>query len=596
MKTAHCTSILARLALSCALPLVLGLSGCATPQQRLTEAALSGDAKAFDDTLREPLPDINAQAALERAQPACPDMTLLNPLQAAACAGRDDMVRKLLSRKADVNASAPGKFTPLMLALIYKHDEAARMLLEAGARPNEASDHGDTALMFASRDGNKAMAEQLLKAGASPLTKNKEGRSVLLVCADPGLARMLVALGANPLDRALNGETGLHIAARNGRPAMARYFIEQGVDVSLRAKNGLTALDMARGKTPGAPPAANAAANAAADAVADPAAISVGRAGRAAALPQGMGKQQAAPAGSPEVAKIIEERLGQLLEEEQAAGDKAARAGRAAEALTLYAKALTRAETLGGKAEESLRLLIVRYAASLPQPPAMPEKAREHLVRGQYLLSKGQSVSAVEREMREAQRLAPWWPEGYYNLGILQFGQNKYDEAMANLRLFMAAAPGDPRVRNAQDKIFEINMAKEQAEKVQAMQGSWKSDSGTAYSVSVAGEKMTITGAGRTFTLSLKNTILEGSVEGGAGSGSHGCAFPSQMHPVTGTFDADARVIDLEFLWSTYTEHYHCVDMWGFPSNCCLLCDTVCDASTVSGTTKLNVRLSAEQQ
>jgi hypothetical protein len=585
MRTALRFRILALVIASVVLPFLL--AACMTPQQVMTQAALTGDTKAFEDGFKQSGGDLNTMAALEQAQPSCPGQTLLNPMQAAACAGQNAIVKLLLERKADPNAATPDKLTPLVLALENGHDETARLLAEAGAKPDAPNARGDTPLILCARKGNKALAELLLKNGASPLVKNKAGETALFVCADAGLARMLVALGADPRARNAAGETGLHAAARNGRADMARFFIEQGVDVGLRAKNGATALDIARGQDL---PAAQAqtGGNARNSRMA-------GMRQRAAQAHNAAQADADKAPGSPEVAAVIEARLSQLLEQEQAAADAAARAGRSAEALAQYAGALDRAAVLGGAAEENLRLLVIRYAASLPQPPAMPEKAREHLVRGQYLLGKGQSVAQVEREMLEAQRLAPWWPEGYYNLGILQYGQNKFDEATRNLRLFIAAAPADPRARAAQDKIFEINMAREQAEKVQGMTGTWRADNGTQFSVSVSGNKMTIVSGGLSLNLDIKGTALEGSAESTAGRGPEGCVIPGQVHPVNGTYDADAKVIALEYLWSSYTEHYHCVNMWGLPSNCCLTCDKICDASTVAGTSKVALRLTPAQ-
>lgn len=106
--------------------------------------------------------------------------------------------------------------------------------------------------------------------------------------------------------------------------------------------------------------------------------------------------------------------------------------------------------------KNDLRVKIVQYAAGLPQPPGLPEKAREHLVRSSYLLKKGQDVSLVENEVLAALRFAPWWAEGYYNLGQIQFEQGKFDVQERNLKLFINAARGDSRAQAAQDKIYEI--------------------------------------------------------------------------------------------------------------------------------------------
>jgi tetratricopeptide (TPR) repeat protein len=292
------------------------------------------------------------------------------------------------------------------------------------------------------------------------------------------------------------------------------------------------------------------------------------------------------------VIAVIEERLGRELRKELAAGDQAARQGRSDEALALYAAALSMADDIGGAAAQDLRVKIVRYAASMPQPPSVPEKAREHLVRASYLLKKGQDVGLVEKEMTEALRIAPWWVEGYFNIGQLQAEQKKFGEAERNLKLFIAAAPGDPRARAAQDKIFEIGMDKEEERKISGMQGRWVDGNGRGYAVSISGDKVLVrSDGGLAFTLTQRNGVIEGSVEGASYSGGHKCTIPGQIHPVNGKLAPDARGIAIEYLWSDYKTNFHCVNMMGLPSNCCLLCDEVCDSVTISSTNRVVLQL-----
>jgi hypothetical protein len=207
------------------------------------------------------------------------------------------------------------------------------------------------------------------------------------------------------------------------------------------------------------------------------------------------------------------------------------------------------------------------------------------------MLKRGQDINGVEKEMVEVLRIAPWWLEGYYNLGILQAGQNKFAQATENLTLFIKASPGGPKAQAAQDKIYEIKIAKEEADKISAMKGQWTAANGQIYNVSVTGNKLQIATYGMTFTLTIKNNIVEGSVEGRSQPGAHNCTLPGQIHPVTGTIDSDARGISLDFLWSTYDTRFHCVDMMGNASNCCLLCDEVCDGVTILATTNASIRL-----
>lgn len=559
------------------LALPLFLTACAGPQQRMTQAALMGDTAAMDSLLNSGSPEVNTPVALDKAQPACPGQRTLTPLQAAACAGQEAIVKKLLARKADIDLAAGGGPPPLLLAMANGRDDVVRLLVQSGARLESTDAAGNTVLILSAGKGNRDLTEFLLKNGASPLARNRAGDTPLLLSTDPGIARMFVGLGSDPLSVNAKGESGLHVAAKNGNAEMARFFLERGVDVVLRSKSGATALDMARADADSNRPK------------------SVSRMRRQ-FLP-GAGAQAAPP--DPERARkqasvisVIQQWLAQSLRKELAAGDQAAEQGRSAVALALYTDGLSMAGDVGGAVEQDLRVKIVRYAASMSPPPALPEKAREHLVRSSFLLKKGGDIALVEKEMAAALRIAPWWVEGYFNIGQIQAERKNFDQAERNLRLFIAAAPADPRARAAQDKIFEIGMAKEEEEKIRGMQGRWMDGNGVGYAVSISGDKIRIrSDGGLEFTLTQRNGVIEGSVEGKPYAGEHKCTNPGQIHPVNGKLAPDARGIAIEYLWSGYKANFHCVNMAGLPSSCCLLCDEVCDSVTISSTNRVSLQL-----
>jgi tetratricopeptide (TPR) repeat protein len=579
---------IARYVASIALPLLL--AACANPQLKMTRAALTGDAATVDALLKPGSPGIDSPVLLDAAMPGCPGQSTLTPLQAAACGGHEGIVRKLLAAKADVNLAAGARTPPLLLAMANGHDDTVRLLVESGARVDAVDLSGNTALILCAMKGNRPLAEFLLKNGASPQARNGLEETALLLSADPGLAKMLAALGSDPLARNISGETGLHLAARSGNAGMARFFLERGVDVGHRSNLNATALDIARGDLPRAETASPSADGRSA--------VASARGGRrrgnvpAKAAAQAGRSNPASVRGSSEVVAVLEEWMTQLFRKELAAADLAAKEGRSLDALALYAAALPRAVELGGTSEQELRVKIVRYAASMPQPPGIPEKAREHLVRSAYLLKKGQDIGLVENEMTAAMRIAPWWAEGYYNLGQLQAEQGKFDPAERNLNLFIAAAPGDARAQAAQDKIYEIRMGKEEDAKFRGVQGRWADGNGKIYVVFVTGDKLQIhAGAGLNFTLNHRNGVLEGTVEGASYPGPNKCTIPGQMHPVTGKLAPDARSITLEYLWSSYKTNFHYVNMMGVPSNNCLTCDEVCDSVTVSATNRVSLHL-----
>ena len=538
-------------------------------------------------------PEVNTPVTLDKDQPACPGQRILTPLQAAACAGQEAVVKKLLARKADIDLAAGGGQPPLLLAMANGHDDVVRLLVRSGARLESTDAAGNTVLMLSAGKGNRGLAEFLLKNGASPQARNQAGDTALLLSNDPGIAKMLVDLGSDPLAVNARGESGVHAAARKGNAEMARFFLERGVDVSLRSKSGATALDLARAGAAGAgtgSPGGNALSavrsRRLSSASAPQRTLPPGASARTAPSDPDHARKQAA------VIAVIEQSLGQSLRKELAAGDWAADQGRSAEAIALYTAALSMATDLGGTVEQELRVKIVRYAASMPEPPAMPEQAREHLVRASYLLKKKGDIGLVEKEMDAALRIAPWWVEGYFNIGQLQVEQKKFDQAERNLRLFIAAAPGDPRAQVAQDRIYEIRMSREEDEKFRGMQGRWVDGSGGSYTVSISGDRILIkSGGGLAFTLTHRNGVIEGSVEGKPYPGGHRCTIPGQIHPVNGKLASDARGIAIEYLWSSYKTNFHCVNMAGVPSNCCLLCDEVCDSVTVSATNRVGLQL-----
>lgn len=559
---------------------VLLLTACASVPEQMTQAALAGDAATLNGLLK-PGTMVDTPVTVKTASPNCPGQRVLTPLQAAACAGQVAAIQKLLGGKANINLTTRSGLTPLMLAIVHGRDHAARLLITSGAALEAIDPAGNTPLLLALTAGNKSLVEFLLKNGASPKAQNHAGNTALLLANDVALSRMLTALGADPLAINNERESGLHLAAQHGNAPAAKFFLERGVDVGLRNRQGATALDLARAKD-------MAAANQNTRTV---------LAARRRGLPNGAGNPSPAldPAraqGREEVATVIAAWIDRTVRDEIAMADRAAQEGNSDKALAMYTAALGKSADAGSASENALRVKIVHYAASLPQAPGLTEKAREHLVRSAYLLKKGQDISQVENEILAALRLAPWWVEGYYNLGQLLSEQGKFDAAERNLALFIEAAPADARAQSAQDKIYEVRMAREEDGKIRSMQGRWIDDAGRGYSTTIAADKILIrSDSGLVFTLTQRNGVLDGSVEGGSYPAAHSCTIPAQMHPVTGRLAPDARRITLEYLWSRYKTNFHCVNMAGVPSNCCLLCDEVCDSVTVNGTVRTTLQL-----
>lgn len=99
--------------------------------------------------------------------------------------------------------------------------------------------------------------------------------------------------------------------------------------------------------------------------------------------------------------------------------------------------------------DRRLRERIIRVVQRGGTRPIIPPQALEHARRADQLLEAeavlGQSGGASSRnalvELRQALRLAPWWPEATFKIATLQQRLQQVDDALANLNLYKLADP-----------------------------------------------------------------------------------------------------------------------------------------------------------
>ena len=135
------------------------------------------------------------------------------PLMIAAQSGHLEIVKLLLARGADINASGEAGYTPLMGALRCGQPKITLFLLEKGANPNRINENGYTALIFASNARYADVVTSLLNHGAD-----------------------------------INGGTGwtpLMQAAYDGDENIVKLLLKKGANVNLRRRNDMTPLECA---------------------------------------------------------------------------------------------------------------------------------------------------------------------------------------------------------------------------------------------------------------------------------------------------------------------------------------------------------------
>jgi len=99
-----------------------------------------------------------------------------SPLMMACLKGHIEIVKKLISRDADVNKTG---WTPLHYAATGGHIAIIELLLEQHAYIDAESPNGTTPLMMAAHYGSPAAVKVLLEAGADPTLKSQLGLTAI---------------------------------------------------------------------------------------------------------------------------------------------------------------------------------------------------------------------------------------------------------------------------------------------------------------------------------------------------------------------------------------------------------------------------------
>lgn len=426
-------------------------------------------------------------------------------------------------------------------AAVLRGDVKSVSKLPAGSVDLESADAaGNTPLMLAASRAEGDLARLLIERGAKVDARNGARVTPLMMTADPSLADLLISKGADVNAKNGEGGTALMSAARKERAELTLLLLERGADAGARDSSGRTALALATAAS--------------------------------------------APALEAAERKLV---AGDL-----SAAEKAQSEGEPRKALDSYMTALGKL-TRGSEASRETRAAVVALARSMPEPPEIPEEARKHMVKSQFLLSRGRGQAQAEAEIHAALDAAPWWSDGYYNLGLIQGAQGRYKDAIASLKSFMAGSPDSPQAQAAQDKIYEFEISQEQADKIAGLSGTWTlMGSNARLTVESREGKLIVHHPGSiTITTTIDGQQLQGTVQGAPSGGAWTCTIPGQLHPVTGRISDDMRSIEFDYVWSTYQAHGHCVNMAGAPSNCCLFCSKVCDGVNVQSTKNVHLKL-----
>lgn len=121
-------------------------------------------------------------------------------------------------------------------------------------------------------------------------------------------------------------------------------------------------------------------------------------------------------------------------------------------------------ELRGAPHNDQLRERIIKLGAALKPRPEVPEEARRLAIQADTIRkganNRAEMKAAVEA-LERALALAPWWGDGYYNLGVVQELAGNLAAADRSLRFYLMGDPNERDARQARDKAYAI-AAKEQ--------------------------------------------------------------------------------------------------------------------------------------
>ncbi|XP_007948520.1 inversin [Orycteropus afer afer] len=165
----------------------------------------------------------------------------------AAGKGSDDVLRTMLSLKADIDINMADKYggTALHAAALSGHVSTVKLLLENSAQVDATDVMKHTPLFRACEMGHKEVIQALIKGGARVDLVDQDGHSLLHWAALGGNAdvcQILIENKINPNVQDYAGRTPLQCAAYGGYINCMAVLMENNADPNIQDKEGRTAL------------------------------------------------------------------------------------------------------------------------------------------------------------------------------------------------------------------------------------------------------------------------------------------------------------------------------------------------------------------
>ncbi|MHB1141596.1 MAG: ankyrin repeat domain-containing protein [Sulfuricaulis sp.] len=292
----------------------------------------------------------------------------------------------------------------------------------------------DSPLFEAVRRGDKAAVEALLAKGADVNAKGEYGYTPLHEASrgQKDIAGLLLAKGADVNAKDNYGKTPLSYGVtQNGNTDLVKLLLAKGADINIKSRDGFTPLleGIGQGKSDFAELMENH------------------------ILKQAKNHRELFGQLSQKLEKNNINRPRSLVLELESNGPSQGSGIQLPTANFIRSLVLQLDDI-------STRRLILKLASELKPAPAIPEEARKHFIEGTAIVkaAKNPAQQAIAAQsFTEALKVAPWWGDAYYNLGVAQELAEKYDEAEQAFNFYLLSKPGATEKREVQDRIYALS-------------------------------------------------------------------------------------------------------------------------------------------
>jgi len=160
-----------------------------------------------------------------------------------------------------------------------------------------------------------------------------------------------------------------------------------------------------------------------------------------------------------------------------------------------------------------LREKIIRHVQTMKSVPRIPEDADRYMARGKAAFEMAKDINgfaAAAAEFKKAVDVAPWFADGYYNLGHAQESAGNFTAAMQSFRFYLLLSPHAKDFQVVKNRIYGLEYkaerqreqlqkdaqqkaAQEDATKSQfSLAGYWRDMAGSRYLLQIDGNRYTI--------------------------------------------------------------------------------------------------------